>query len=116
MLVDTGATSSCMSLATYLQNKKLGPLTPVKYAVAWANRRPLPVKGRTSSHLVLWGSNFCHTSFIVLGGLGGIPDILGMGVLAALGVVFYDTTWEVLPIRQPSQKVASVSSAITDPP
>ena len=86
MLVDTGASRSCLSSTFYNQHQhKLGPLRYTS-PVQGADGTRLAVAGQTRQLPLEWEHNIFETSLIVLKGLSGIDGILGMDVLKPLKV------------------------------
>ena len=103
MLVDTGASRSCLSETFYNQHQRqLGGLHSTS-PIQGADGTELALAGETGRLRLQWRGCALQISLIVVRGLAGVDGILGMDVLKPLGVKI----WTHANLAEPGGSITS---------
>ena len=99
VLVDTGASRSCLALDLYTQHALVwGTLEPYRGHIESADRSPITVAGVTTPLRLQWDNNQMSISFLIVERLSGTSGILGMDVLCPLKVQINSERLTALPL------------------
>ena len=87
VLVDTGASVTCMGFSVWWQYRaQWGPLKPFGGIVHCAHGKPLQIASKTQHLDLQWGEARSRACFIVIVGLESPPCLIGMDIMRPLRV------------------------------